>query len=115
MPIRTHLVLTIAGEFLGFIAGAILCIWIFMAQPGPIHLIVMALIALPIIAIFVMLPRTLFRRLIPARCPAPGCAGGAYATGSHPITYICRRCGHIHETSVSEGGPHDRNPTGNIP
>lgn len=46
----------------------------------------------------VMLVRVLFRCMFFARC-----GGRSYARGSRPITYVCKSCGHVHETGVSEG------------
>ncbi|MCA9310769.1 MAG: hypothetical protein KDA21_06155 [Phycisphaerales bacterium] len=107
MSIRAHLILMIACEFLGFMAGAVVGIGVVMTRPFGLPFMVAAL-ALPLILIpAVMLPRVVFRRLIAARCPNDQCRGPAYATGSSPIRYVCRRCGHDHETAVSEADEHN--------
>ena len=46
--------------------------------------------------------RYLFRKWVPAKCPK--CSGKTFCTGSRPICYRCGDCGHVHETSFSEGG-----------
>jgi hypothetical protein len=45
--------------------------------------------------------RWAFRRLVPAECPQ--CGGNAYGQGSWPVTYVCRCCGHVHDTGIREG------------
>jgi hypothetical protein len=47
------------------------------------------------------LTRGAFRRLVPAHCPQ--CGGQAYGRGTAPVTYVCRRCGHTHDTGIREG------------
>jgi hypothetical protein len=47
------------------------------------------------------LTRWAFRQLVPARCPQ--CGGQAYGRGTAPVTYVCRCCGHIHDTGIREG------------
>jgi len=41
------------------------------------------------------------RRRVPARCPR--CDGEAYARGTWPVMYVCRRCSHAHDTGIREG------------
>jgi len=41
------------------------------------------------------------RRRVPARCPR--CDGEAYARGTWPVRYVCRRCSHAHDTGIREG------------
>src|SRR5262245_42825343 len=47
------------------------------------------------------LGRWVFRRLVPACCPR--CGGAAYGRGRWPVTYVCRECGHCHDTGIREG------------
>jgi DNA-directed RNA polymerase subunit RPC12/RpoP len=47
------------------------------------------------------LTRRAFRRLVPVRCPE--CGGRAYGRGTAPVTYVCRHCGHSHDTGIREG------------
>jgi hypothetical protein len=47
------------------------------------------------------LTRWAFRRLVPAHCPQ--CGGRAYGRGRAPVTYLCRDCGHTHDTGIREG------------
>lgn len=43
-------------------------------------------------------PRMLMA-LLPARCPV--CAGPAFCRGSRPIRFVCRSCGHEHDTGIA--------------
>jgi hypothetical protein len=47
------------------------------------------------------LTRWAFRRWVPAQCPQ--CGGQAYGRATTPVTYVCRRCGHTHDTGIREG------------
>jgi hypothetical protein len=47
------------------------------------------------------LTRWAFRWLVPAHCPQ--CGGQAYGKSTAPVTYVCRRCGHTHDTGIREG------------
>jgi hypothetical protein len=47
------------------------------------------------------LVRWAFRRMVPACCPQ--CGGAAYGRGRWPVLYICRDCGHSHDTGIREG------------
>lgn len=48
----------------------------------------------------VVIPRLLIC-LIPARCP--NCSGPTYCRDSRPIKFVCRACGHIHNTGITLG------------
>jgi hypothetical protein len=45
--------------------------------------------------------RWAFRRLVPAQCPQ--CGENAYGQGRWPVIYVCRSCGHTHDTGIREG------------
>jgi hypothetical protein len=47
------------------------------------------------------LTRWAFRRFVPACCPQ--CGGKAYGKATTPVTYVCRACGHTHDTGIREG------------
>ena len=47
------------------------------------------------------LTRWVFRRLVPAQCPQ--CGGESYGRATTPVTYVCQRCGHTHDTGIREG------------
>jgi hypothetical protein len=47
------------------------------------------------------LTRWAYRRLVPARCPE--CGGETYGQGRAPVIYLCRDCGHRHDTGICEG------------
>ena len=102
MPIKLHLTLMHIGEFGGFAVGAIGAIAIFMTRPGGMVMWQAAVVMGVLVLVCVMLPRIVFRRLISARCPEPECGGPSYPEGSAPISYVCRRCEHRHETNWSE-------------
>jgi hypothetical protein len=46
------------------------------------------------------LVRWAFRRLVPSHCPR--CEGAAYGRGHWPVLYVCRGCGHCHDTGIRE-------------
>jgi hypothetical protein len=107
MPIALHVALMFLGEFAGFFVGAVFGIWLWVGRP--IEMSIPLQIGVIVAALFVgvMVPRVLFRRVIPARSPAEGCGDPARPQGSRPIVYRCRRCGHVHDTGWSEGDTHD--------
>ncbi len=102
MSIRLHLTIMFIWEFLAFIAAAVVAIWLWVGQPFPIGLPLMAAIMLGLLIVTLTVPRLVFRRFIGARCPTEGCGGTARPAGSSPIRYVCGTCGHEHETSWSE-------------
>lgn len=103
MSHRLHGAIGVAIEFFGFLAGVLLALRLF-GNPVGIAAWIPWFIALVVSA---LLPRWLYRRLVPARCPA--CRDvRAYLRGTHPWRYECRACAHVHETSMSDGG----GPTG---
>jgi hypothetical protein len=106
MSIRLHLALGIAAEAAGVVLVFALFAWfaIDSGAPGPI----LVLLFLAGFVAGVVLPRAVFRWLVPARCGR--CGGLAYRQGSRPITYACRACGHVHDTGVREGGRRIRPP-----
>jgi len=101
MSHRLHAALGIAVEFFGFLAGALLAAH-FLGSPVGVLAWIPWLGALAAAA---LVPRTLYRRLVPARCPS--CRRVASVLrGTHPWRYECRACGHVHATALSDGtGP----------
>lgn len=99
MPIWLHLPLTIITQVGGAIGGVLLA----MGQVKDFHAwgISFPFVFLSFFILGLIVPRLVFQFLIPAICPQCGC--WAFRSGSRPITYSCRSCGHIHKTSVSEG------------
>ena len=72
----------------------------FLGSPVGIAKWIPWLIAL---ALSALIPRAFYRALVPARCP--NCAAvRAYLVGTHPWSYACRACEHVHATSMSDGG-----------
>jgi hypothetical protein len=49
-----------------------------------------------------LIPRLVFKYLIPARCPKCG-RNKAFFYGGQPIKYRCKSYGHVRRTSVKEG------------
>ena len=99
MSHRAHALLGIAVEVLGFLSGFFLCLR-FLGNPvGPVAWIPWFLA----LSVSTIIPRLVYRRLIPARCVK--CAAvRAYLLGTNPWRYECRACEHIHHTSVSDSG-----------
>lgn len=52
----------------------------------------------------ILVPHTIFKHLIGARCPAAGCHGKTFPEGTNPITYVCRSCKRSYDSGMSEGG-----------
>ena len=101
MPIWLHLTLTILAEFAAFIVGALGAFFVLMprlAVEGFAMFVALALCAF----VPVFLARGAMRWFVAARCPQ--CAGQSRCEGSRPICYRCKQCGHLHQTSVYEGG-----------
>ena len=99
MSHRLHAALGVALEFLGFLGGVFLSLR-FLGSPVGIAKWIPWLIAL---ALSALIPRAFYRALVPARCP--NCAAvRAYLVGTHPWSYACRACEHVHATSMSDGG-----------
>jgi hypothetical protein len=99
MSTGLHLSLTIIAQMGGFAGGA-LFVMMHMEQINALGInIRFAVIGSAILG--VMLPRLIFKFLIPAQCPE--CGERSIFHGGRPITYHCKSCGHIHRTSVSEG------------
>ena len=99
MSHRVHAVLGIAVEFFGFLAGVLLAAR-FLGNPVGVVAWIPWFLALVVAA---LVPRALYRRLVPARCPS--CRRVASTLrGTHPWRYECRACGHVHETTLSDGG-----------
>lgn len=100
MPIWLHLILTVAAQMGGgfgsvvFVMSHVKQVEAWGINPT-LAFIVSFLVGL-------IIPRLLFTYLIQARCPA--CGGPSVFHGGRPITYHCTSCGHVHRTSVSEGG-----------
>ena len=101
LPIRYHLSIMIACEFLGFFVGAV-CVgamWISGQFGDRLWLAGVTLFAGVFLGLAI--PRTVFRNLLPARCE--NCHGRALPQGADPITYVCKQCGTKKATSISEG------------
>ena len=99
MPIGLHLFLSILSQAV----GALGCAFLVMTHTKQIE-------AMGINDTFAffgsfilgsVIPRLLFKYLIPASCPE--CGDRAIFRGGRPITYHCKACGHVHRTSISEG------------
>ncbi|MFT7676277.1 MAG: hypothetical protein ACI8QC_000247 [Planctomycetota bacterium] len=103
MKIGLHLTLSIVGEFAAFGLGAGYSMVQFMKNNDELGAAGLLHFGLALLGP-VLLVRVVFRCLLFARCPQPRCGGRSYARGSKPITYVCKSCGHVHETGVSEGG-----------
>jgi hypothetical protein len=108
MSHRLHLTLMFLAEFAGFGIGAVVAIYLWVARPIDLSPVLMMGLFGAILLVAVMVPRTVFRRLVPARCPVEGCPGPARPEGSKPIVYRCRRCGHVLDTGWSESGSSHR-------
>ncbi len=107
LSIRFHLPVMIVCEFLGFFAGAIAvgAMWISGQFGDRLWLAGIAFCCAGVVG--TVIPRFVFRVLIPARCRQERCGGHAYPTGSDPITYVCRRCGQATATHVSDDDGRD--------
>jgi hypothetical protein len=100
MSTRLHLALGIVVEAAGMIVALILFIrFVFSSQlPGYLQVPIFLAAAVAGMA----LPRAVFRSLVRARCAQ--CGGPADRRDGRPITYVCRLCGHVHDTGVRDGG-----------
>ncbi len=99
MSHRIHALLGVAVEFFGFLGGLYLSLALLGNPAGPLTWIPWFLM----LAMSALIPRGIYRRLVPARCPK--CAvPRAYLRGTKPWRYECRACGHVHHTSMSDGG-----------
>lgn len=96
---RLHALLGVAVEVLGFLAGLFLALRLLGNPVGLVSWIPW----LVVLALAALVPRALYRHLVPARCPRCR-AVAAYLRGTHPWRYECRDCGHVHATSMSDGG-----------
>ncbi len=102
LPIRLHLPALIISEFTGFLVGSAGAIGFWISGRFSDQLWLAGLVFLTAVVMGVMIPRTVFRHLVPARCDRPECQGAAFPRGSDPIIYVCRRCGNRTLTNVSE-------------
>lgn len=102
LPIRYHLPIMIACELLGFLVGAGVVIPCWIAGLLGESLWLAAIVLLAGVLVGALIPRILFRVLMPARCSHPDCHGQAFPVGTDPITYVCRRCGKQTATNVSD-------------
>jgi hypothetical protein len=100
MSVRFHLFLMIFCEFAGFLVGGILVVYLFVTSGGLHFRFLQIVTFFAIILVGTMIPRLVFRNLIPAKCPA--CGEKAYAQGANPVRYVCRSCGHREDTAVFE-------------
>jgi hypothetical protein len=69
--------------------------------PGELGFIVLFFTAFGLSVAGAEKTRWLFGQLVPADCPQ--CGGHVYGKGRAPVTYVCRCCGHIHDTGIREG------------
>lgn len=69
--------------------------WFGITVSGRLAVILLAADLLAIVFVWFVLPWTIFRWLIPARCP--NCAAVMYLEVGHPPRYCCRVCGHCHD------------------
>jgi hypothetical protein len=101
MSTRLHLALGIAVEATGMIVALILFVrFVFSSQiSGFLQVVIFLAAAVAGMA----LPRAVFRGLVRARCGQ--CGGRAVRRDGRPITYVCRSCGHVHDTGVRDRGP----------
>lgn len=100
MSTRIHLALGIAVEAAGMIAAFILFVRFVFSSQLSVFLQVPIFLAAAVAGM--ALPRAVFRRLVRARCGQ--CGGRADPRDGRPITYVCRSCGHVHDTGVRDGG-----------
>lgn len=108
LPQHLHLKIMIACEFAGFIIGAITVgiLWVAGQLGDRVWLAGIALCCSVLAG--AVIPRIIFRKILPAHCNDKNCGGRAFPRGSDPITYVCSRCGNITTTIVSERNGHDR-------
>ena len=95
-----------AFAFAGFVpingeAPVLLRLLARLGVPGGLGFIVLFFTASGLSVGGAELTRWAFQRLMPAHCPQ--CGGPAYGRASVPVTYVCRRCGHTHDTGIREG------------
>ena len=100
MPIGLHLTLTLVLEFGGGVA--LLFFAVFHREYVEALGINRNLAAVAGLILGGSVPRLVMQFLVPAKCPR--CAGRSFLHGGRPITYHCRGCGHVHTTSISDGG-----------
>ena len=99
MSHRTHALLGIAVEVVGFLCGVFLSLRFLGSPIGPVSWIPWFLT----LSLSVIIPRMIFRKFVSARCVK--CAAlRAYLMGTNPWRYECRACEHIQHTSVSDSG-----------
>ncbi len=104
LPIRFHLPIMVACEFLGFFAGVVPVMVAWVRGGFGDSLLLGAGSAILAGILGVMAPRILFRKVWPARCDQADCRGRSFPEGSDPIIYVCGLCGHKTVTNVSDGG-----------
>ena len=51
-----------------------------------------------------LIPHAIFRHLVGAACPSPGCRGKIFPKGRSPVVYVCAQCGASFPIGLSEGG-----------
>ncbi len=96
MSPNTHIIAGFTAQAIPLIAGGV---WmIFSGLQGTAQ--AFAFVATMVVVFAV---GYLWRSQVPARCPVAGCGGPAYCHGSHPISFTCRKCGHIHRTTLHDG------------
>jgi len=86
-----EIITAIAGGFAGYIGS-------YFYSPFDIN---PGFAAFASFIVVVVLFRNIVTNRIPARCPK--CDGKTYFRGGKPISYHCRDCGHVQETSWGEG------------
>ncbi len=99
IPIWLHLTLITIAQFGGALAAAVLVMVNMRSVEGFGLNGTFAFFGAFILGY--LMPRLVMKYVISARCPQ--CGGGARFRGGRPISYVCRECGHDHQTNVYEG------------
>ncbi|MCI5168393.1 MAG: hypothetical protein D3903_20455 [Candidatus Electrothrix sp. GM3_4] len=99
MPIWLHLTLIIITPFIGLFGVLQL-----ISSTGPFieNSWTNLVFCLGILISGYMIPRLIFKFLLPAHCPA--CKSRSFFHGGQPVTYHCVSCAYIHRTGINEGG-----------
>jgi hypothetical protein len=71
-----------------------------LGAPGWLAFLLLAAAAFAAVITCAELMRAAYRRFVPATCPT--CGGPAYGEGREPVLYVCRHCGHRHDTGIRE-------------
>ncbi len=97
--IRAHFILRFLCSAVGMIAGVFGAVIGFasaaQAEWG------IAFLGVAVLVLGLLLPHHVFSNFIPARCPK--CSGPAYPQRLKRIRFVCRKCGHCHQTNWTFG------------